>query len=49
MMPNAQKLLLPCPFIFPFYLYAVAMLNFTTDVLVNATASEESVNGYCKK
>lgn len=49
MMPKSPKHFLPSPFIFPFYLYAVAMFNFTTDLLLNATASKESVNGYHKK
>lgn len=49
MMPNAPEHLLPSPFTFPFYLYVATMFSFTTDLLVNATASDGSVNDYCKK
>lgn len=50
MMPNApEHLLLPSQFTFPFYLYMATMFSFTIDLLVNATASDWAVNGYCKK
>jgi len=49
MMPNAPEHLLPSPSGFRFYLYVAMIFSFTTDLLVNDTASDGSVNSYCKK
>lgn len=46
MMPEAPERLLPSPFALLFYQYTATMFKFTSDLLVNATASKASVHTY---